>query len=756
MGVRDRRGPVRTRCAGCNSQFSICNTMSCYLTVWRIMMLRIRCSAMCALCLAAVMIAIGAGRVRAAGDEDKNAAQEKAGKLIALLRSDAPPQEKAITCKQLAIYGGEDAVPALAALLPDESLASWARIALEVIPGTAADEALREAMGKVKGRLLVGVINSIGFRRDAGAVDGLVRRLADPDSEVASAAAVALGRIGNAPAAKALEQSLAKAPAAVRSAVAEGCILCAERLLSEGKRAEAAALYDLVRKAEVPKQRVVEATRGAILARQAAGVPLLVEQLQSADKPLFTAGLRTARELSGREVTEALVAELSRAGPDRQALLILALADRGDAAALPVVLQWTKRGPQQSRVAAIRVLKRLADAASLPVLLEAALEANEEVAQAAADVLAELPGKEVDDQLAARLSKAEGRARQVLIQLAGRRHIAAAVPALLTAIKDPDEQIRSAALRALGLTIESGDLPVLIARVANPPEKPEEAKAAEEALRTACERMPDREACAEKLVAAMSQAPVAAKSSFLEVLAVMGGAKALQAVGAAAKDARPEIQDTATRLLGEWMTLDAGPVLLDLAKTASDAKYEARALRGYIRLVRQFSMPDDQRAQMCRAALDAAKRDAEKKLVLEVLERYPSVDTLKLAVEAAKIPALKQDAARVSLVIAGKIGGGSADVQRLLAQVSLERVKIEIVKAEYGAGTKFADVTEALRQRVRDVPLVVLPSSSYNASFGGDPVPGVVKQLKVRYQINGKAAQATFPEDATIMLPLPK
>ena len=719
-------------------------------------MLRIRYSAMCAALLAAVMIAIGAGRVRAAGEEDKNAAQEKSGKLIALLRSDAPPQEKAITCKQLAIYGGEDAVPALAALLPDESLASWARIALEVIPGRAADEALREALGKVKGRLLIGVINSIGFRCDAGAVENLIQRLKDADPEVASAAAVALGRIGNDRARTVLQETLKEGPAALRNAAAEGCILCAERLLSEGKRAEAVASYDLVRKADVPQQRAAEATRGAILARQAAGVPLLVEQLQSADKLRFAMALRTARELPGREVTDALVAELGRAGPDRQALLILALADGGDAAALPAVLEWTKRGPQQSRVAAIRVLRRLADAASVPVLLEAALEANEEVAQAAADVLADLPGKGVDDQLAARLPKAEGKARQVLIQLVGRRHVAAAVPALLQAVKDPDEQIRSAALRALGLTIEFGDLPVLIARVASPAEKPEEAKAAEEALRTACERMPDREACAEKLVAAMSQAPVAAKGSFLEVLAVIGGAKALQAVGAAAKDASPEIQDTATRLLGEWMTLDAGPVLLDLAKTAADAKYEARALRGYIRLVRQFSMPDDERGRMCRAALEAAKRDAEKKLVLEVLERYPSIDTLRLAVEAAKVPSLKDDAARVSVVIAGKIGGGSADVQRLLAQVGQEPVKIEIVKAEYGAGTEFVDVTQVLRRHVRGMPLVVLPSSSYNASFGGDPVPGVVKQLKVQYRINGKAAAATFPENATIMLPMPK
>src|SRR5688572_12090621 len=88
-------------------------------------------------------------------------AAEKKRKLIAVLKSDAPPGEKAISCKQLAIYGDKEAVPAIAPLLGDKDLASWARIALEAIPGPEADEALREALPKLQGNLLVGTMNSI-------------------------------------------------------------------------------------------------------------------------------------------------------------------------------------------------------------------------------------------------------------------------------------------------------------------------------------------------------------------------------------------------------------------------------------------------------------------------------------------------------------------------------------------------------------------------------------------------------------------
>ena len=682
------------------------------------------------------------------------APEDKQQQPLAVLRSNATAAEKATACKQLAIYGKKEAVPALAPLLADEKLSSWSRIALEAIPDPAVDEALRQALGTLQGRLLIGVINSIGVRRDAHAVEYLAVRLQGPDADVASAAAVALGRIGGTRAVGTLEPALA-GPAAVRSAVAQGCILCAEKALADGNRDVAVRLYDLVRKSDVPKQRVIEATRGAILARQTAGVPLLAEVLKSADKATFALGLRVARELPGREVTEALLAELGHATPQRQGLLILALADRGDTAVLDAVLQAAKTGPGQARVAAIRVLRRLGNATCVPVLLDAAEDKDEELSQASLAVLADMPGKEVDDDLAARLPTAQGNSRRILIQLAGQRQIAAAVGALLKAADDADAQIRTAALTALGFTVTLRDLPVLVSRVANP-QNADDVATAQKALAAACQRMPDADACAEQLVAAMAQGAVPVKCRFLEVLGKLGGARALQAVAAAAKDADPTVRDAGSKLLGEWMSTDAAPVLLELAKTATEEKYKIRAVRAYIRLARQFDMPEAQRAAMCRTAMEISERDAEKKLVLEVLDRYPSALTLAIAVEAAKVPALKNDAAAICIMIEKRIGGKSADLRKLMREVGHKSVKLEILSGRYGAGTAQKDVTEILRRNAGDFPMIVLPSPDYNSAFGGDPASGVVKQLKIQYKINGKPGEVTLPENDTVVLPVPK
>ena len=270
-----------------------------------------------------------------------------------------------------------------------------------------------------------------------------------------------------------------------------------------------------------------------------------------------------------------------------------------------------------------------------------------------------LTGKEVDADLVGRLSNAAGALQPILIEVVGQRRIEAALPALRKAADDSDGQVRAAALAALGSIVGLGDLPVLIERAVKPRD-PQDGKAAEDGLRAACIRMPDREACAEKLTAALSQADVAAKCRLLGALGAMGGQQALQAVAAAGKDASPDIQDVASRALGEWMSADAAPALLDMAKTAGDDKYKVRALRGYIRIARQLQIPVETRLAMFRTAMEVAKRNEERQIALDILTRIPSAETLQLAVSYLGDPALKDAAADAAVKIAGKIVGAES------------------------------------------------------------------------------------------------
>jgi len=90
----------------------------------------------------------------------------------------ATPAAKDYVCRRLALIGSAASVPALVALLPDEQLSNLACCALERIPDSAADEALRLALAKVPNDLRIGVIRALGNRRSQPAVSDLARWLA--------------------------------------------------------------------------------------------------------------------------------------------------------------------------------------------------------------------------------------------------------------------------------------------------------------------------------------------------------------------------------------------------------------------------------------------------------------------------------------------------------------------------------------------------------------------------------------------------
>jgi hypothetical protein len=56
--------------------------------------------------------------------------------------------------------------------------------------------------------------------------------------------------------------------------------------------------------------------------------------------------------------------------------------------------------------------------------------------------------------------------------------------------------------------------------------------------------------------------------------------------------------------------------------------------------------------------------------------------------------------------------------------------KLDILSAIYGSDTNVVDLTETLRQMIKDEKLKVVA----NNSLGGDPHPGVVKKLKLTYR----------------------
>jgi HEAT repeat protein len=414
--------------------------------------------------------------------------------------------------------------------------------------------------------------------------------------------------------------------------------VCLRALADRGEVDDAVKLADAVRHADVPAHLVAAATQYAVECRGDGGAAVLVRQLESDEPELVNMAIRLARQAEGERITRALADKLAGLAPDRQVLLIEALGDRGDSAALAAVAKAAEAEDVAVRVAALKAMAQIGDGSVVPALLVAASAPEGEVAEAAQIALATLPGDDVDAAVLGALTAADTTTRRVAIEAAGQRNLAAANPTLLEAVNDADGAIRAAAIAALGQTTGADGLTalvgVLLAR------QGDEVGLAEAAVGATISRVPDQDACANALTAALGEAAMAPKCALVRLLAAAPTAKALDALRVALSDPEADVQNTAFGVLCGWPTPAAAPDLLAIAKADANADRAKAALYGYMRLVGSPELSADQKMAMCNEAAALCKTDEDNDHLLTALATVAKLDALNMAMALLDTAAL--------------------------------------------------------------------------------------------------------------------
>lgn len=593
----------------------------------------------------------------AAAEIDPAANAKETAELIELLGSDASTFKKAEACYRLAAIGDQTAVPALAKLLAHGELSNYGRHALERIGGDDAKLALREAAGRARGELLVGLLNSLGRLGDEQAVGLLARHLKSDSEMVATAAARSLGRIATPESAHALLTTFKQLPVdgsqISRDAIGTGCLVCAQKLAQQKKHQKTVEeLCDTIAASKVSTNVRLAAMHNAIVLRGEAGAKVIRELLRSDDWSKFQVAMRAAREMDV-DVTKELVALFEEREASQQVIMLGVLGDLASYDALETIQKAAEKGEPTVRVKAFEALDGYADQRSLPWILEAMFDADESVAQAARDALVRRGDSELIDAAVMGLINDTDKRRLLLgIDLAKRRLLSDAAPRLWDLTKNEDKELRVAALYALGTTTRMNDWPALI-QAATAEEESDERKAARAAAKSASGRI-TRAGSTKMVAAALKEATPAAQSYLFDLLGYIGGSEALEFLVAAAKSDDEQKVNDATRVLGGWMSPEVAPVLYDLTTSLKDRKYKIRTLRGYIRVARYLSMPIGERLDLCERALELADRSQEKMLVLDVLRTRGAPRGMRIAKGLLddKDNEVMEQAARVIVILA--------------------------------------------------------------------------------------------------------
>lgn len=404
------------------------------------------------------------------------------------------------------------------------------------------------------------------------------------------------------------------------------------------------------------------------------------------DKALFGIGLRTARELPGTKVTEALAAELRQCAPERQSFLLLALADRTDPAVLPAVLAAAGNGSQKLRLTAIGALDRMGNVSSVPVLLNAAADPDAEVAQAALSALARMPGNEVDTAVAERLATASGKNRQVLITLAGLRHVDRALPAIVRSVTDSDAAVRAAAVQAIGILGTDAQVADLV-RVLQTTQSVKERGDIEMALLAISSRAGAR--AVPPVLPLVRNDDTALRILGLHVLASAGGPDALAAVQSAVKDKDETVQDEAVRTLSTWPNnwpedSSVAQPLLTLAKSDAKTIHQVLALRGYLQYLQSDKqLKNDDRFTKVNDVMPLIKRPDEKRLAIAAIGTIPTPAALEMLVAYVEDPAVVEDACNAIVKLAAaSMPGVTQDQRQKALQLAADKSTSNATKRE--------------------------------------------------------------------------
>lgn len=585
-----------------------------------------------------------------AAKDDPAARKDVERKLLGFLVMDGSLVAKDSVCRMLRIVGGEVSVPILRRMLAAPETTDMARYALEKIPGAAAEAALLDALGKTNGAVNLGIISSLADRKSGKAAAALGKLIQGSNPDIASAAAIALGRIGGKEAADVLGKALGAAAPALKGTAASAFLLCADDFLSQKNLPAAAAIYDRVLSEKLPVPLRRAAMRGKIAAAGDQASKLILAALAGSDVDLQLPAIGLVKNCFAAADIGPICAALPKLSAANQVPLIAVLSEYQGNAVTAALTQAVRSDRKEVRLAALKAFEKAGDASSVALLAETATSAPPDERTAARTSLWGMKGKSVDEAVLALLAKAPGEAVQAeLVRSVGERRIFAGKSVVAKFTDAPSAKVRVEAIKTLKTIGTPSDIPGLL-NVLLKTEDEAEQIGIETAITGLALKIAQPEGRTNAAKARLAAEKDAANRAMLcRLLGRIGDDSALTQLRQALADGDARVADAAARALAAWPTAAAKDDVLLIARTSKNQTLQVLALQAYVRLTAadKYRRPEEAVKDL-KQALDLAARAEEKKLVLGVLPDFAGPEALKLA-ESQLAAAGVQDEAKAAV-----------------------------------------------------------------------------------------------------------
>ncbi len=604
-------------------------------------------------------------------DKSQNQLRQIEKQLIEFLNSDATLDGKEFICRKLSIIGSKESVRTLAKMLEDANTSNMARYALERIDDTAVDDALRNALSKTAGADKIGIINTLGRRRDKKSVSVLEKLIDSSDAQQAAAAIAALGKIADPKAADVLAKAVHNAKGNLKMLVYDAYLNCAEDLLRNNKKKKAFDIYDNVYGSSAPKVIRLAALRGKVYSTEKGHGKIVLNALKEKDHRIQAVASMLVSEVNNEKEIITIAQQLPNLPPAGQVQLITALAERPYPAVTEAVAAAAKSDNEQVSTAALKALASLGDDSIVDFLVQTATASKGAKRDAARQSLYALKGRKVDEAIIYGIPDADTKVKIELIRAVSQRNIPRVVGALVRTAEDPDKKVcieSHKALRAVATPDDMKNLVNLLIKAKDPGL----INQAQKTVAAVAHKNPVQDQRAKTVLAALRVVRAnQPRSSLLGVLGKIGDDSALNLLYQSLGHKSLDIRYAAVSALSEWPNPNPLEKLLSVVKTTDVEKHRILALRGYIRLLGlESSRPPEQTVKMYVAGMNLAANVTEKKMLLSGLAKTGSSAAIKIVASYLDNDELRQEA-QVAVVNIAETSGSSSP---LAAKDVLEKV----------------------------------------------------------------------------------
>lgn len=381
---------------------------------------------------------------------------------------------------------------------------------------------------------------------------------------------------------------------------------------------------------------------------------MIIQLLGNSDKEFRAAALEQVRTAArGAEATRQFASQLKKLDAPVEVALLSALADRGDRAARPAVLEVLKSSQDESvRAAAISALGQLGEAEDLPLLVQS-LSSKQSVEQAAARAsLTQLRGDAITQALAADAKSAAPPVKAALIDVLATRRASDEMPAFLAASVDANSQVRSAAMSALGQLGKADQIGAMLPGVLAA-DRGGERDNAEKNVALVCARIDNEDQRGAALIAALDGVEPAKRDQLLSLVGRVGGKKLINFVGDIATSPDADRRKLGIDALSKWPDASAADKLREIADKTSDPAERWQAFQGYVKVgAARDKRNDKQRLDRMQQALKAARSPEEQRLVINRVRTAYDVGALRFVLPYVDKPEFAQVACETIVELA--------------------------------------------------------------------------------------------------------